>query len=188
MLCMASGDIGRRVGKAMERAKMKPADLRRASEDRLSFARIGNWLRGDNDPKQSELADVARWVKATVGELLGDEPMRALSDPVNVRPVSDTHIPNLGRISAGRWSEPNDRGDTALVPAFMAGPGRFKIEIEDDSMYPFLCPGDEAIFQRHPRPKLGRAVKPARNEEGLMTIKASGTPARSTYYSQRTLI
>lgn len=72
-------------------------------------------------------------------------------------------------VPASQWEEPGDAEDTEEVDAKFAGPGRFLSRIKGDSMFPYLHPGDLAVFERTDNPGLNRIIL-ARCSNGV-TVK-----------------
>jgi SOS-response transcriptional repressor LexA len=82
-------------------------------------------------------------------------------------------LPFIGTVSASsevNWSDPLDTEEMEEVPPEMAGKGRFCCRVGSDSMYELLWPGDLAVFQKDPTPRI-KAVIFYRTFENKVTIK-----------------
>ncbi len=82
-------------------------------------------------------------------------------------------IPFIGTVNASSeidWSDPLDTEEMEEVPPEMAGRGRFCLRVGSDSMYDLLWPGDLAVFQKDPTPKI-KAVILYRSFDNKATIK-----------------
>lgn len=164
MLCVAKGDVGRRVIAFLEQAGKRPADLVDASAGKITFQRIRNWRAGDNDPHKDLMPFLADETGRTIDELYGeDRPGRRTAaranTPRRTRLEKTGRIPRVGSISAGlRSNFEVDEGDFVDVPQEFVRDDFRALNVEGDSMTPFIEENDLLIFREHRSPKIGHVM------------------------------
>jgi SOS-response transcriptional repressor LexA len=143
-------------------------------EERSADGRYLYWLRTKVlDIKQEAMADLLRVKRTTYANYEKSSRVpeavmrsaRAMAPPSEeiggireARPRAKVEMPLYSAVPASQWEEPDDTEDTEEVDAKFAGPGRFLARIKGDSMYPFLHPGDIAVFERTDSPALNRVI------------------------------
>lgn len=90
--------------------------------------------------------------------------------PFRVEPIPDALLPIVSRAGAGHWVEPFQCEDFEPVPAHLVAQDCFGVVVDGDSMFPFLHPGDIAVFKAAKSARIGQTVL-ARNDEKQLTVK-----------------
>lgn len=178
---MARGDIGKNLGRFMDRAGVKPSDLRsilRKEGHNVSFQRITNWTSGINNPKDDMYAVLAKALKIKVEDLItpplygeSESTPLVVREPKRVYGQTEVNVPRIQPVQAGStWTDPFDSDDEMPLPSFMVDALTFCCTVDGDSMSTFLLHGDTAVFRQEHAPKVGKIIL-ARNLDGGMTIK-----------------
>lgn len=181
MFAVAVGDIGKRIKiarSAVGPGPLRPIDLARRLD--VSQQRLYNWESGRSDPPNDIVLKAARVLGVTVDWLMGDPqdgpppsaPMSVAerTTPFQLAPVPDAMLPIVSRAGAGHWVEPFQCEDFEPVPAHLVAQDCFGVVVDGDSMYPFLHPGDIAVFKAAKSARIGQTVL-ARNDEKALTVK-----------------
>lgn len=162
MLCVAKGDVGKRVVRFLEQVGKKPADLVEESDGKITFQRIRNWRAGDNDPHKDLMPFLANATGKTIDELYGDDrPSRRRSSPVANRPrrtrsEKTGRIPKVGSISTGLSDNYEiDEGEFVEVPQEFVREDFRALYADGDSLNPYIEDKDLLIFRQHPSAKIG---------------------------------
>lgn len=177
MLCVAIGDIGRRIRESRETFRevgMKQTELARRLG--ISQQRLAGWEAGKHDPPSDVIVKAAATLEVSVQYLLSGRRLNPRDDVQGPKyPVSFPMVtmPYGGYVPASDWTDPFDTEDLIEVDPKFDAPGRFVCTLEGDSMYPVLEPGDELVFQAyaHRRAKIGDIILARRSEDGSVTVK-----------------
>ena len=180
MLCMAIGDTGRRIRAAREAFRdvgMKQTQL--AEKIGVSQQRLQQWEAGKHDPPSALVRKVADALDVSLQYLLMGQEIKEVSVPLYPVSYPMTQLPYGGYVPAGDWTDPFDTDDLVEVDAKFDAKGRFACRIEGGSMFPFLHPGDLAIFQVYGsrRPVVGHVVLARRAQDNSVTVKELGLRA-----------
>lgn len=134
-----------------------------------SHTNVRNWLQGDG-PRDRSMLDAALTVLREEEQSRRPASQQRKPGVFQLAPVPDAMLPIVSRAGAGHWVEPFQCEDFEPVPAHLVAQDCFGVVVDGDSMFPFLHPGDIAIFKAERQPRLGYTVL-ARNGENELTIK-----------------
>lgn len=170
----ANTEMGERL-RAL-RTKLRLTQAKMAAQFDVDRETYKNWEYGAaNLPKKFH----ALLTRLEAGGLAAFEPTD-LRKPLFPVPHLLVPIPRGPAVPCSDWSDPleADYNDFTEVDPYMAeGKGRFACEIVGDSMYDLLWPGDLAIWQSEPHPKIGTVViaRTKLNEVTAAQLKHNGT-------------
>ena len=179
MLCVAYGDIGRRIKKVRESIlPIPPKQTWLAEQLGISQSRLSNWERGKHDPSSSEIKKIAK-VLGVAEEVLTDG---VAQPPLSVREsgLSYPRIPvgfpkakirYAGDVPAGDWGDPLASEEFVEIESEFEHPKRFECRVVGMSCYPALHPGDQTIWHSDLNPPPGHIVLAQRKGDHGCTVK-----------------
>ncbi len=134
-----------------------------------SHTNVRNWLQGDG-PRDRSMLDAALTVLREEEQSRRPASQQRKPGVFQLAPVPDAMLPIVSRAGAGHWVEPFQCEDFEPVPAHLVAQDCFGVVVDGDSMYPFLHPGDIAVFKAARSARIGQTVL-ARNDEKQLTVK-----------------
>jgi len=180
MVCMAAGDIGRRVRTVRESIRpYAPKANWLAQQIGVSAARLSNWENGKHDPDDDYLEKIAKALGVPVGTLLDgtDGPSsNTVNSPQLGMPSIPVGFPPLkiryaGEVPAGDWGDPLGSNEFVEVEAEFEHPKRFECRVIGMSCYPALRHDDRTIWHSDLNPAPGLIVLAQRRGDHGCTVK-----------------